>query len=230
MRRNPADPTSLGFLTTSSPETDRELTTFATQYRTFRAGSQSQTICEDNLARSYPRVHAVLKRELVSNLSLLYAWTGSDPLLDPMGCWPTGTRSPSSRAPRLPGSTRPFRVRLPTATCWGAVHPRQSSNRCNAVELPWKPADSASTDAQQRPSGAVGFGKNPLGCRLERVHSTTSQSQCRQIECTCRAFGFCLYRRSRIAGAVRLESESNDPSHSPLFTSRSPIDDSRKRR
>lgn len=84
MRRNPADPTSLGFLTTSSPETDRELTTFATQYRTFRAGSQSQTICEDNLARSYPRVHAVLKRELVSNLSLLYAWTGSDPLLDPM--------------------------------------------------------------------------------------------------------------------------------------------------
>ena len=26
----------------------------------------------------------MLKRELVSNLSLLYTWTGSDPLLDPM--------------------------------------------------------------------------------------------------------------------------------------------------
>jgi carboxypeptidase PM20D1 len=36
------------------------------------------------LARSYPRAHAALKRERVADLSLLYTWTGSDPLLDPL--------------------------------------------------------------------------------------------------------------------------------------------------
>jgi carboxypeptidase PM20D1 len=36
------------------------------------------------LARSYPRVHATMERELVSRHTLLYSWTGSDPLLEPL--------------------------------------------------------------------------------------------------------------------------------------------------
>jgi len=36
------------------------------------------------LKKSFPRAHAVLKRETVSELSLLYAWTGSDPGAKPI--------------------------------------------------------------------------------------------------------------------------------------------------
>jgi carboxypeptidase PM20D1 len=36
------------------------------------------------LARSFPRVHAALRRETVSELSLLFTWDGADPSLDPV--------------------------------------------------------------------------------------------------------------------------------------------------
>jgi carboxypeptidase PM20D1 len=36
------------------------------------------------LARSYPRVHSALGREVVSDHALLYTWAGSDPLLEPL--------------------------------------------------------------------------------------------------------------------------------------------------
>jgi carboxypeptidase PM20D1 len=38
----------------------------------------------DFLARSYPKVHATLKREIVGSYSLLYTWAGSDPALKPI--------------------------------------------------------------------------------------------------------------------------------------------------
>jgi len=38
----------------------------------------------DYLTATYPRVHGTLSREVVSGLSLLYEWTGSDPSLKPM--------------------------------------------------------------------------------------------------------------------------------------------------
>jgi carboxypeptidase PM20D1 len=36
------------------------------------------------LAQTYPRVHVSLERELVGEHTLLFTWTGSDPLLDPL--------------------------------------------------------------------------------------------------------------------------------------------------
>ncbi len=38
----------------------------------------------DYLARSFPRVHAQLTRETINELSLLYTWKGSDPVLEPV--------------------------------------------------------------------------------------------------------------------------------------------------
>ena len=35
-------------------------------------------------SHSFPTVHAVLRRDVVGDASLLYEWTGSDPTLDPV--------------------------------------------------------------------------------------------------------------------------------------------------
>lgn len=71
------------------------------------------------LARSFPRLHTQLKRELVGGLSLLYTWPGSDPLAKPVALMAHQDVVPIASGTESKWQVPPFAGEIRDGYVWG---------------------------------------------------------------------------------------------------------------